>query len=112
MPSVALSPLLPTDTVTVRADGIVAPAVAVTVTDVAESPSPTLVGFTDRPIASVSSSVSVTLVPVTVSPVALPDTEMVSLPSTAVSCVGVRVKVPVLLVALAAIVMLKFATVA
>ena len=109
MPSVALSPLLPTDTATVRAVAA-APAVAVTVTVFAPPPSLTLEGLADRLIAP-SSSVSVRLVPVTVSPVALPDTVIVSLPSTALSFVGVRVKVPVPVVWLAAIVMLKSATV-
>ena len=111
MPSVALSPLLPTDTVTVRADEFAAPTLAVTVTVVPEALSLTLEGLADRPTAFTSSSVSVTLVPVTVILVPLPDTEIVSLPSTALSLVGVRVKVPVPLVALAAIVIVKSATV-
>ena len=76
-------------------------------TVVAESPSPTLDGFTDRLTAYVSSSVNVRLVPVTVMLVPLPDTVIVSLPSTDVSCVGVRVKVPVPLLAFAEMVTVK-----
>ena len=59
-----------------------------------------------------SSSVIPTVVPVTVVAVLLPATPMVSPPSTAVSWVGVSVKVPVPLVALAAMVMLKSETAA
>ena len=112
MPSVAVSPLLPTDTVTVRADEIAAPAVAVTVTVFAPPPSLTLEGLADRLTAYVSSSASVILVPVTVRFVPLPDIVIVSSPSTALSFVGVSVKVPVPVVWLAAIVMLKLFTVA
>ena len=63
-------------------------------------------------MAWVSSSLSVTVVPFTVELGLVPATPMVSLPSTAVSCVGVNVNVPVPLVALAAIVTVKSATVA
>ena len=70
--------------------------VAVTVTVVAPALSDTLCGFTDRLMAGApSSSVRVMLVPLTVRVVCVPDTVMVSLPSTRVSCVGVRVKVAV-----------------
>ena len=55
---------------------------------------------------------SVTLVPVTVVPVLEPVTPIVSPPSTAVSWVGVRVKVPVPVVAFASMVIVKSATVA
>ena len=55
-------PLPPTATVTVRADEIAAPAVAVTVTLVAASSSATLSGLADRVIAWVSSSIRVRLV--------------------------------------------------
>ena len=58
------------------------------------------------------SSASVILVPVTVRFVPLPDALIVSLPSTALSLVGLRVKVPVPLFLLAAILMSKSATVA
>ena len=69
-------PLPPTFTVTVRAEEIEDLAVAVTVTEVALAPSPTLDGFADRVIAYLSSSVSVRDVPVTEwPPLLLPDTE-------------------------------------
>ena len=61
---------------------------------------------------AVSSSSSVNDAPVTVSPVAVPFTEIVSSPSTSKSCVGVKVNVPVPLVAFAPIVTVKFDTVA
>ena len=57
-----------------------------------------------------SSSVRLTLVPVTFRPVPLPEIVRLSLPSTTVSCVGVNVKVPVPLVWLAAIEMVKSET--
>ena len=86
---------------------------AVTVTDVADADSATLDVLTERVSAGrASSSVSATVVPVTVVLVLVPETPMVSPPSTVVSWVGVSVKVPVPLVALAAIVMLKSETVA
>ena len=115
MPEVALSPLAPTETVTVwsAAYVFVFEKVAVTVTVVASAPSVTLDRFTDRFTAgAVSSSVSVRSSPFTVSPVALPPTPMVSPPSTRVSCVGVSVNVPVPLVSPFAIVTSKSATAA
>ena len=112
MPSVAPSALPPTATDTVRAVEIAEPAVAVTVTLVAASFSATLSGLADSVIACVSSSVSVRLVPVTVIDVPLPEIPMVSSPSTDESSVGVRVKVPVPLVALAAMVTSKLVTAA
>ena len=105
----------PTATVTAVADPRAAPcSAAVTTTAVAPSASPTLVGFTDSvtPVETVSSSVSVNDAPVTVSPVAVPFTEIVSSPSTSKSCVGVKVNVPVPLVAFAPIVTVKSDTVA
>ena len=77
---------------------------AVTVTVVADAPSEMLV-WPPTPTAAVrftfgllSSSVIVTSVPFTVRPVEVPSTLMLSLPSTSVSLVGVRVKVAVSLV--------------
>ena len=55
---------------------------------------------------------SVTEVPLTVDLVLAPATSMVSLPSTAVSWVGVRVKVPVPVLLFAARVIVKSATAA
>ena len=52
------------------------------------------------------------MVPVTLVPVLVPETLIVSPPSTVVSWVGVRVKVAVPVVALAASVIVKSATVA
>ena len=86
--------------------------VAVTVTVSLALLSLTDDGLADRVMAWVSSSVSVTVVPVTVELGLVPATPMVSLPSTTVSWVGVRVNVPVPLVALAAMVTVKSATVA
>ena len=60
----------------------------------------------------VSSSVSATVVPVTVVAVLLPETPMLSPPSTVVSWVVVSVNVPVPLVAFAAMVTSKFDTAA
>ena len=60
----------------------------------------------------VSSSVSVTSALVTVKPVALPVTSMVSLPSAMVSFVGVSVNVPVPLADSFGIVTVKFDTAA
>ena len=59
-----------------------------------------------------SSSTSVSVVPVTVASELVPAMPMVSLPSLVVSWVGVRVKLPVPLVAFAAIVMSKSDTAA
>ena len=96
-----------------RADEIVEAAVAVTVTEVADALSLTLDVLTERVTGGRdSSSVSATVVPVTVVAALLPETPMVSPPSSRVSWVGVRVNVPVPVVALAAIVMLKSETAA
>ena len=69
----------------------------VAVTSVASSASPTLAGCTDRLTSgAVSSSIRVRLTPstgFTVRSAFVPDTVMVSLTSTKVSLVGVRVKV-------------------
>ena len=72
----------------------------------------TLARFADSVMVLLSSSVSETLVLVIVAPVVLPSTVIVSLPSINVSCVGVRVKVPVALVCPAGMVSVKSATVA
>ena len=63
-------------------------------------------------IVAWSSSTSVSVVPVTVDSELVPAMPMVSLPSLVVSWVGVRVKLPVPLVAFAAIVMSKSDTAA
>ena len=103
----------PTFTATVRAEVIADAAVAVTVTVVADALSLTLAGLTDSVTAGLmSSSARVTVAPVTVVFRLVPATPMVSFPSLVVSCVGVRVKVPVPLVAFAAILMSKFDTAA
>ena len=97
MPEVALPP--PTDTVTSVAVRSVAlpPRVAVTVTVVTPSSSPTEVGDTESVIdaGAVSSSVRVISALVTVKPLAEPVTSMLSSPSARLSFVGVRVNVPV-----------------
>ena len=86
-------PLSPTLTVTVRSAGNVSPSVAaVTVTVVADALSATLDGLTLSVMSVLSLSVRVTLVPLTVRPVEVPSTLMVSSPSTIVSSVGVRKK--------------------
>ena len=86
---------------------------AVTVTVVAGSSSATLDGSADRLMAGApSSSVRVMLVPLTVRPVDVPSTPIVSLPSISVSSVGVRVNVAVPLVSPAVIVMSKALTAA
>ena len=86
---------------------------AVTVTCVPEAPSPRLVGFGVRLTdGAASSSVISTVVPVTDVLRLVPDTPTVSLPSTRVSWVGVRVNVPVALVPFAAILMMKSLTAA
>ena len=86
-------------------------SVAVTVTVVAPAPSLTLDGLTDSVIGGwISSSASVTVVPVTVVRGLWPDTAIVSFPSFVVSWIGVSVNVPVPLVAFAAMVMSKFCT--
>ena len=113
MPDVALSVLAPTLTVTVRAVLKVSPSVeAVTVTVVTDAPSDTLFGsaFSVRPV--LSSSVSVTLVPFTVSTPDVPATVIASAPSISVSSVGVSVNVPVPLVLPAVMVMSKPVTAA
>ena len=101
----------PIDTVTGVFAATAASAVAVTVTDVDPASSLTLDGFTDS-VTDVadgarSSSVSVNVVPLTLRPEALPDTEIVSSPSTDASWVGVSVNVPVPLVESALIVTVK-----
>ena len=112
MPDVAPSELSPTVTVTVVAEVRATLRVAVTVTFSLALSSATVVGLADRVTAWVSSSASVRAVPVTVEDALVPATPMVSLPSTAVSWVGVSVNVPVPLVAFALIVNVKSATVA
>ena len=111
MPEVALSPLEPTETVTVRADETALLAVAVTVTVVADASSFTLDGATVR-VTTESSSASVSVVPVTVECALVPATPMVSSPSTVVSSVGVSVNVPVPVVAFAASEIVKSVTAA
>ncbi len=106
-------PLSPTFTDTVRAVVIADAAVAVTVTEVAEALSLTFEGLTESVTAGLtSSSASVTVVPVTVVFRLVPATPMVSFPSLVLSWVGFRVKVPVPLVELAAMVTSKFDTAA
>ena len=112
MPDVASSPDSPTETVTAVAELRATLRVAVTVIVSLALLSLTDDGLADRVMAWVSSSLRVTVVAVTVEDALVPATPTVSLPSTAVSWVGVRVNVPVPLVALAAIVMSKSATVA
>ena len=86
---------------------------AVTVTDVADAPSPTFDGLADSVTAGwTSSSASVSVAPVTVVRGPWPATPIVSSPSVVVSWVGVRVNVPVPVIAFAAIVIVKSATVA
>ena len=113
MPSVAESPLDPTETVTVRAEATAASAVAVTVTCVAPASSLTV----DGDVVSVttgwrSSSASVSVVPVTVECALVPATSIVSLPSTVESSVGVSVNVPVPPILLAGMVIVKSVTAA
>ena len=106
MPEVALSPLSPTVTDTVRSAGNVSPSVAaVTVTVVgptAPALSDTLDGLAVSVISELSSSVIVTSVPFTVSPLDVPSTLIFSSPSMIRSPVGVSVNVPVPLLAPAA----------
>ena len=114
MPEVAVPP--PTDTTTSVAPGRVAlpPSVAVTVTVVAPSSSPTEVGDTVSVIdaGAVSSSVSVICALVTVNPSAAPVTSIVSSPSAMASWVGVSVNVPVPLAVSLGIVTVKSDTAA
>ena len=105
-------PVPPTDTVTVRATAIAVAAVAVTVTDVPDASSPSTFRFSDKVTESLSSSVSVIVAFVIVVFGLLPSTPIVSLYSTRVSWVGVRVKLPVPLVAFAAMVIVKSVTAA
>ena len=119
MPEVALSPLSPTETATVRSVLNVSPSVAaVTVTVMASPPSGTLTGVTSfgargvRVITVVSSSVSVTVSGFTVMPVDVPATVIDSSPSMILSWVGVRLNVPVALVSPCLMVMSKAATAA
>ena len=88
------------------------PVEAVTVTVAAPSPSETLAGSASSVISVASSSVKVRLVPFTLRSAFVPDTEMVSLPSTSVSSLGVRVNVAVPLAWPAAMVMSKPVTAA
>ena len=111
----ALSLPSPTVTATVLAEVYVLllENVAVTVTVVPEAPSDTLAGFVDRLTdGALSSSMIVTVSPVTVRPLDVPDTVAVSSPSTSVSCFGVKMNVPVALVSPAAMVMSRSATAA
>ena len=94
MPSVALSLLLPTLTTNDSSWARLSEVAAVTVTEVAPAPSLTLVRFNVRSTVRASSSVSVSVAELTVSPGPLPDTVMLSFPSTSLSCVGVSVNVP------------------
>ena len=114
MPAVAVSCRLPTATSTVRALAT-AVDVAVTVTVLAPPFSVTLAGLADSVTSgAASSSVSVRVVPVSfaLTPSTFPATAIVSSPSASVSWVGVRVNVPVALVAFLARVMSKFDTAA
>ena len=98
MPSVALSALLPTATVIVLSASKVPPAVsASTVTVVAPPFSATLDGVAVSVIVPSSLSVSVTFAMSAGFEPGM-ETSSVSLPSTSVSSVGVRVNVPVTLV--------------
>ena len=110
----ALSPALPIFTRTVRSETNVSPSVsAVTVTEVAASPSFTLDGSRlDSLISVASSSVIVMLVPFTVRSAFVPDTVIVSSPSISVSSVGVRVNVALPLVFPASMVTSKAVTAA
>ena len=112
MPDVAASEESPTDTVTVVAVVRAMLSFAVTVIFSFSLSSATFVGLRDRVMAWVSSSASVSVVPVTVEDALVPATPIVSLPSTAVSWVGVSVNVPVPVVAFALSVSVKSATVA
>ena len=104
---------MPIFTRTVRSPGKVSPSVAAfTVTLVAESPSSTLDGLAVSVIAVASSSASVRLVPFTVRSAFVPETVMVSSPSTTVSSVGVSVNVAVPLLLPAAMLTLKPVTAA
>ena len=89
---------------------------AVTVTVSLALSSATVDGLADRVMAWLSSSVRVTVVPVTVELGLVPDKPMVSLPSTNVSWVGVSVNVAVpvftAVCEFAGIVIVKSATVA
>ena len=106
----------PTDTVTcVARPSVTLPSrVAVTVTSVSASSSRTEAGDTVRVIAAgaASSSVRVISALVTVKPSAAPSTSMVSSPSETLSCVGVRVNVPVPLAVSAGIVIVNASTAA
>ena len=112
MPDCAWSAESPTDTVTVVVVLRATLMVAVTVIVSLVLSSATVDGLTERSITWVSSSVKVTVVPVTVEDALVPATPMVSLPSTRVSWVGFRVNVAVPLLAFAAITNPKSATVA
>ena len=83
-----------------------------TVTVVAPALSATLSGFAVRvrAVGAASSSVIVISSSVTVRPAEVPETWIVSFPSTSASLAGVSVKLPVPLASPAAIVIVKFDT--
>ena len=124
MPSAALSPLLPTSTVTVlSAVKVVEPSsVAVTRTVLAPPPSASefctlLVPVSASTVSvavvgALSSSVIVITAPVTVTPASDPSRLMVSEPSCSESAVGVRAKSTYALDAPALMVMLCVPTIA
>ncbi len=89
-------------------------SVPITVTTALSASSSTEDGSTlsVTPVDSVSSSEIVTVVPVTVRPVTVPDTENVSSPSARPSSLGFSVNVAVSAVLPAAIVSVRSATVA
>ena len=120
MPETALSPLPPTETVTVRSSANVLPSatVAVTVTSAPPPFSGTSAGAALRSIEGVmrgedvSSSSRLMVTEPTVRPVAWPPTVSDSAPSMIESFVGVRVNVPEPLVSPAAMSMSKSLTAA
>ncbi len=89
-------------------------SVPITVTTALSAFSATEVGFTDSvtPVEAVSSSSIVTVVPVTVRSVEVPDTDSVSSPSARTSSVGFSVNVAVSAVLPATIVSVTSDTVA
>ena len=101
---------LPIVTLTVRGHVTAAGTVAVTVTQVSSAASPTLDGLAERVTEAWSSSASFSSVSVTAMLALRPHTVIVSSPSTRVSCVGVKVNVPLPVVSFAAIVIVKSAT--
>ena len=111
---VAPSPLAPMVNVTVVFAFIGAAAVARTVTDDCEASSATstFAGTVASVIVGRSSSVRARVVPVTLVCGLVPETPTVSSPSRSLSWVGVSVKVPVPVFALAPIVIAKSDTAA